>query len=131
MSREDAERTRAAFESLRQTGEFDPDWFDPDVKWHLRADLPDSDTLVGRDRLMRFLSEWTAAFQDPHFDLEELIDAGDDQIAVLRLRGRVRGSEQEVDMLETHVYRRLNGKTVEAWEYGTRAEALRAVGLEE
>ncbi len=129
MSQEDAERTRSAFESLGQTGRFDPDWFDPDVRWHLRGDLPDSETLVGRDRLMQFLSEWTQAFQDPHFDLEELIDAGDHQVAVLRLRGRVRGSDQEVDMLETHVYKRLDGKTVEAWEYKTKAEALEFLGL--
>jgi ketosteroid isomerase-like protein len=131
VSQEEIERTRAAFESLAQTGEFDPDWFDPDVRWHLRADLPDSETLVGRDRLMQFLSEWTEAFQEPRFDVEELIDAGDRVVAVLRMRGRVRGSDQEVDMPEAHVYKRLNGKTVEAWEYGTKAEALESLWPED
>lgn len=131
MSREEADRLRAAFGSLAQTGEFDLDWFDPDVRWHLRADLPDSETLVGRDRLSQFVAEWTEAFQDPHFDLEELIDAGDHLIAVLRLRGRLRGSNEEVGMQETHVYKTQNGRTVEVWEYRTKAEALESLGLAE
>jgi ketosteroid isomerase-like protein len=125
------ERTRAAFESFAQTGEFDPDWLDPDIRWHQRTDLPDSETLVGRDRVLQFLSEWTEAFQDPHFDVQELIDAGDHQVAVLRIRGRVRGSDQEVAMPETHVYKTMNAKIVEAWEYATKSEALESLGLEE
>jgi len=131
MSQEEADRLRAALGSLSETGEFDLEWFDPDVRWHLRADLPDSETLVGRDRLSQFLAEWTEAFQDPHFDVEELIDVGDHVIAVLRLRGRLRGSDEVVGMQETHVYKTQDGRTVEVWEYRTKAEALESLGLVE
>ena len=131
MSEEEADRVRAAFESLAQTGEFDPDWLAPDVRWHLRADLPDSETLVGRDRVLQFLAEWTEAFQEPRFDLEELIDAGDRLIVVQRLRGRLRGSNDEVEMSETHVYKTQDRQILEVWEYRTKAEALESLGLAE
>ena len=39
------------------------------------------------------MAEWFAgAFEDLHVDVEELIDAGDRVVAVLRMHGRVRGS---------------------------------------
>jgi ketosteroid isomerase-like protein len=131
MSQQEADRLRAAFRSLAETGEFDPDWFDPDIRWHLRADLPDSETLVGRHRLSRFLNEWTNAFDEHHFELEELLDAGEHVIIVMRLHGRLRGSTEEVGMQETHVYKTRDGKTVEVWEYGTKVEALESLGLTE
>ena len=49
---------------------------------------------------------------------------------VLRLRGRARGSAHEVDMFETHVLTMRDGKVTEIHEYQTKAEALKAVGLE-
>src|SRR5271168_3411380 len=104
MSQQEADRLRAAFRSLEETGDYDPDWFAPDVRWHLRADLPDSETLFGVDRLSRFFEEWTSAFEEHHFELEELLEAGDYVIIVMRLHGRLRDSTEEVGMHETHVY---------------------------
>jgi hypothetical protein len=86
---------RARFESFEQTGT-DPDWYHPDVRWHLREDLPESETLVGR---------W--------------------------LRGAIKDSSQEIEMSETWVIRIVDGVNVETWEYKTKAEALKAVCLEQ
>jgi ketosteroid isomerase-like protein len=130
VSQKNVDLVRARFEAFAQTGSWDPNQFDPDVRYHLRADLPGSETLVGRDRLMRFFSEWVEAFRDPRFDVEELIDAGDSVVAVLRLRGYLRGSNEEIAMPETWVSHLVDGKVVEQWEYSTKAEALKAVGLE-
>jgi len=71
------------------------------------------------------------AFDDVRLSVEELIDAGDRVVVVLRLHGRVRGSTQEVEMSETHVLTMRDGKVTEIHEYQTKAEALKAVGLEE
>jgi ketosteroid isomerase-like protein len=43
----------------------------------------------------------------------------------------VRGSTQEVGMAETHVLTMRDGRTTEIHEYQTKAEALKAVGLDE
>jgi ketosteroid isomerase-like protein len=77
------------------------------------------------------LSSWIEAFEDLRVDPEELIDGDDCVLAVVRLRGRVRGSGQDVEMEETHVWRHLDGKATEVREYPTKAEALQAVGLAE
>jgi len=133
VSQENVELLRARFELITRTsgtGMFDPDHFDPDVRWHLRQDLPDSETLVGRDRVLQFFSEWMVLFEDNRVDLEELIDADDYVVAVLRIWGRIKGSDDEVDMRETWVIKLVDGRTVETWEYNTKAEALKAVGLE-
>lgn len=47
------------------------------------------------------------------------------------LRGRIRGSGEEVAMPETHVVKIRDGMIVEVREYPTLAEALEAVNLEE
>jgi ketosteroid isomerase-like protein len=124
------ELIRARFEVLARTGEVDPDWYHPDVRWYLREDLPDSETLLGRDRVLRLFSEWTEIFEHFRLAVDELLDAGDRVVAVLQVRGVITGSSQEVEMPETWVIKIVDGRTVENWEYRTKAEALRAVGLE-
>ncbi len=131
MSQENVEKLRAAYESAARTHAPDFDFLDPDVAWHTRADLPDSGTYRGHDGVAKLFSEWLESFDDLRFDPEEFIDAGDDVVAVLRLRGRIRGSGEEVQMAETHLWTMRDGKGVECREYPTKAEALKAVGLEE
>jgi ketosteroid isomerase-like protein len=49
----------------------------------------------------------------------------------MRLYGRVKGSTHEVDMSETHVLRIRDGRVTEIFEYPTKDEALKVVGLAE
>lgn len=76
------------------------------------------------------MAEWFGAFTDLRVDIEELIDAGDRVVAVLRLHGRVRDSGEEVEMAETHVITIHNGKATSLREYRAKEEALQAVGLQ-
>jgi ketosteroid isomerase-like protein len=132
VSRENVELMRERFAEVARTGAQNPDWYHPDIRWHLRADLPDSETLVGRERVLRLYDEWGEIFDHLRFDVDELIDAGGDQVvAVLRLRGAIKDGGQEIDMPETWVIKVVDGMNVETSEYATKAEALKAVGLEE
>jgi ketosteroid isomerase-like protein len=132
MSRESVERVRESYEFVDRTHEPDFDLLHPDIEWHTRADLPDTGTHRGHDRVAKLMAEWfDGAFDKVGIELEELIDAGDRVVVVLRLRGRVRGSSQEVEMPETHVVTMRDGKVTEIHEYQTKAEALASVGLEE
>jgi hypothetical protein len=87
------------------------------------------------EQILRAAYESAARMHGPDFDFldpEELIDAGDDVvIAVLQLSGRIRGSGEEVKMPETHVWTMRDGKGVDCREYPTKAEALKALGLQE
>jgi ketosteroid isomerase-like protein len=129
VSEANVELLRARFASLARTGT-DPDCYHPDIRWHLREDLPESETLVGRDRVLRLFSEWATAFEPFRVDVDELIDGGDVVIAVLWLPGVIKDGSQEVEVSETWVIRIVDGVNVETWEYKTKAEALKAVGLE-
>jgi ketosteroid isomerase-like protein len=132
MSQANVKRVREAYEFVDREHEPDFDVLHRDIQWHTRADLPDSATYRGHDAVATLMVEWfEGAFEDVVVEVEELIDAGDRVVAVLRLHGRVRGSTQEVLMPETHVLTMREGKVAEIHEYPTKAEALEAVGLEE
>jgi ketosteroid isomerase-like protein len=129
MSQESVEIVRAAYQSFNRTHELDVDAFQPNIEWHTRDDLPDSGTHRGYAGVAQLLSSWVEAFEDLRVDPEELIDADDLVVAVVRLRGRIRDSGHDVEMEETHVWRLLDGKATEVREYQTKAEALKAVEL--
>jgi ketosteroid isomerase-like protein len=131
MSQESVEIVRAGYELFNRTHELDVDTVHPSIEWHTRDDLPDSGTHRGYAGVAQLFSSWVEAFEDFRVDPEELIDADDFVVAVVRLRGRVKGSGRDVEMEETHLWRQVNGKTTEVREYQTKAEALEAVGLAE
>ncbi len=130
MSQQNVERVRESFEVINRTRAPDFDFIGPDFEWHTRADLPDPGTYRGPDGAARLMAEWFGAFDDLRVDIEELIDAGDRVVAVMRLHGRVRDSGEEVEMAETHVITIRNGKATSLREYRAKEEALQAEGLE-
>ena len=132
MSQENVKLVLAAYEWGSQQRELDlGEVFERDFEWHTREDLPDAGVRRGHEGLVRLRAEWVDAFEDFHVDVDELIDAGENVIAVTRLCGCLRDSGQELDLQEAQVWRMRNGKAAEVRAYLTRSEALKAVGLEE
>jgi ketosteroid isomerase-like protein len=129
VSQENVERVRESYEFVDREHEPDFDLLHPDIRWHTRADLPDSATHRGHDGAKTLFAQWFGAFDDLRVQVEELIDAGDRVVVVLRLHGRARGSAHEVDMSETHVLTMRDGRVIEIDEYLTKAEALKVAGL--
>jgi ketosteroid isomerase-like protein len=105
--------------------------FAPNFEWHTREDLPDAGVRKGYDGLARLNKEWAEAFDDLRLDLDELIDAGDQVVAVARICGCLRGSGHQVEVEESQVWRMTDSRAVEVRAYLTRSEALKAVGLQE
>jgi ketosteroid isomerase-like protein len=133
MSQENVDLVRASYEFLDRTRGVDTDTtaMDPDIEWRTRSDLPDTATYHGLEGVAKHVSDWFSAFDHLRIEVVESIDAGEHVIVVLHLSGRIRGSSQDVDMPETHVWKMRDGIGVEVREYQTKAEALKAVGLEE
>jgi ketosteroid isomerase-like protein len=74
---------------------------------------------------------WTGAFEGWSFEVEGVIDAGDQVLVMSRESGRGKGSGIEIDHEVFHVARLRHGKVVH-WElYLNRGEALEAAGLRE
>jgi len=52
-------------------------------------------------------------------------------LVLVRLHGRMAGTESEVEMISASVYLMRDGKVARVEHYANRAEALEAVGLRE
>lgn len=132
------EATRAnwrVFNARSGTGEvFRPDElfaFHPEVEWTTRTDLPDPRTYRGREGLACLIAEWSDAFDDFLVEPVEIFQTGGKVVAVMKLSGHIRGSDQQVAMEEVHVMSLRDGMFSEVREYPTRGEALTALGLAE
>jgi ketosteroid isomerase-like protein len=130
VSEENVDRVRQAYRLYAETQRPDYELLHRDVAWHTARDLPDSDTYRGHEGIAELYAEWIDSFEDFQVEVEEMIDGGRETVLVMtRLRGRFRGSTEEVNLAEAHVWKLLGGKAVEIREYRTKAEALEAVGL--
>lgn len=83
----------------------------------------------GHDGLRNFFREWHEAWDEIEYDYDELIDAGEHVVAVVRRHGRGRASGVEVEWPVALVWTVREGKVVRLAWFPTREEALEAVGL--
>jgi ketosteroid isomerase-like protein len=129
VSQENVELVRRWIDAWN-TGEPDFSIYHPALVYHPRADEPDPSP-HGREAFERLALGFLDSFPNPEFDVEELIDADDLVIASTVMRGRGRVSGADVTDAYVFVYKLRYGLIVEGWEYRTRQEALKAVGLED
>ena len=130
MSLDNVEVVRAALEAWN-AGEPDFSLYHPALVYHPRADEPDPSPHVGREAYERLTLGFLELFSTAEFDVEELIDADDLVITSTVMRGRGRVSGADVTDAYVFVAKLRDGLIVEGWEYKTRQEALKAVGLAE
>jgi ketosteroid isomerase-like protein len=127
MSEENVEVVRAAYEVLRRDGvdAFSDTWAD-DIEWQTMRSL-----WFGRAAGRAYLHELVDLFDGFTTEPLEVIDAGSDRV-VIYLRYGGRSKRGGVDIPPEYfaiVIRVRHGKLAHAVEYGTKREALEAVGL--
>jgi ketosteroid isomerase-like protein len=129
-AQENVEIVRAAWEALdREDMEAFLGFCDPaiEVSDHDIPDAPES--YRGLDGLGRWQADWEASWASWRWEPEEFIDAGDRVVAVLRVHATGRESGVEVERLDGAVWTLRDGKLIRLDYYGSKAEALEAVGL--
>jgi ketosteroid isomerase-like protein len=129
MSAEDLEILREALAILEER--FDTDalvgYYHPDINYRAVEGAPDDiGEFTGHEAMRTYHQQWVDTFDNFRVESQELIDHGDVVIAVLRLVGRMRGSEAEVDLRFAIVYELRDGLIYKAREYWTKEEALAA-----
>jgi ketosteroid isomerase-like protein len=130
MSQENVEIVKRGFEHFVATGE--PLWETLDEDVVIRDhDIPDSADYRGYAGLARWREDWDAAWDDWRWEPEEFIDAGDRVVAVLRVHAKGRGSGVDVERVDGAVWTLRDDKAVRLDYYGSKDEALKAVGLAE
>ena len=133
MSRENVEIVRrylAAYDSggLDVVAEF---WH-PDIEWRaVEGYIDDVGVIRGPDGMRQYYGQWEEPFDAIRIEIEELIETGDQVVAVVRSVGRMKDSDAEIDIRYAVVISVRDGKIARGREYSTRQEALEAVGLSE
>ena len=134
MSQQNVEILRAAFEAWN-AGDMEALFahFHPELVYHPRADEPDPSPHVGRDVYERLVRGFVDSFSEVTVEVLEVIDAGDHVIVSTVLHAVPQGSATGAGVSDTYVFvnKMRDGLVVEGWEYKTKQEALKAVGLSE
>jgi ketosteroid isomerase-like protein len=73
--------------------------------------------------------DWLEPWATYRSTIEELIDAGDCVVAVVRDYGRREGMDEEVELIGAAIWTIRDGKAARYDGYANRAEALKAAGL--
>jgi len=138
MSQENVEAVRrlfAAFQGI-DVGNFDRrldevrEIFDPEVEWVAAShSLLASEEYHGYDGVRRFWTQFLSAWDEYGVQVEELIDGGDQIVAVMRLSGRT--TELEVDEARSSLLTLRDGRIVRIEPFASKAEALEAAGRRE
>ncbi|HWX97881.1 MAG TPA: nuclear transport factor 2 family protein [Solirubrobacteraceae bacterium] len=131
MSTENIELVRRGYDEFRATGRLVAELAAPEFVWdmsHFRG-WPEQQVYEGVEGAKRFLEEWTAAWDDWELEVDELHDAGDRVVALLRQRGRSKATGMPVEMSLAQVWTIRDGRETRMDMYSDRAEALEDAGL--
>ncbi len=129
MSQTNVDNLSRAYERFIATGEFSGD-FAPDFVWDMSTfqGWPERQTYEGVEGAREFMADWLEAWEDWQLEVEELLDAGDDVVALLRQRGRSKATGLLVDMEFAQVWTFRDGAQARMRMFASREEALEAAG---
>jgi ketosteroid isomerase-like protein len=131
MSQENVEVVRRALEAFSaKDGTTFLALLHPEVNWDFAARLIDPGIRQGHAEIKENLREIEETWETLCSEPQELIDAGDQVVAVLRMRGRGRLSGVEVDANVAYVFDLIGERIVRARHHRDREEALAAAGLQ-
>jgi len=129
MSQENVEVVRRWLWAFENSDDIFRELTHPEVEW---APVEENHTVShGLAGAMRIRNGWLDPWAEHNIGIEELIDAGEDVVAILHLIARGSASGAEVNL---HLYGHFKvraAQIVYLYEYEDRAEALKAAGLSE
>jgi len=138
MSQENVEIMCRAFEAFNRGGAeaaISEGFWSPELVWDLSpTGIPGLGVYRGYDEVRSFFADdWFQAFPFAEWEVEvdELIDNGDQVIAIARQRGRGKTSGAEAELGQAHIFTLRDGEVVRAVSYLDREQALKAAGLGE
>jgi ketosteroid isomerase-like protein len=131
VSQENVEIVRELFERVLQ-GERPPlpGLWHEDVEWHTAND-PDQDVIRGLPALTASFRDWEQAYSDLRAEPLDIKGSGDDVFVWVKVTGHGTRSGAPGEFELAYVYTLRDGMVARVVEYFDRAEALKAVELEE
>jgi ketosteroid isomerase-like protein len=137
MSQENVEIVRTLAEGFQhRQHERAFEFYDPKIEWDASqvVELPDSVGVYhGHEGVRTFWRNWLSAWSDLEFEIQDVVDAGDDVVLLIRNQrqwGRHSGLETESPSYAM-VFTFRDGKVVRQQHYLDQRAALEAAGLRE
>jgi uncharacterized protein len=132
MSQENVEVMRAVVEAWRLAD--DDAWMrlvDPEFEWDTSGypAVGVASQGSGRENFRRFLERYRTTWRRYDVRAEELIDAGDQVVAIVRETVRAEGSDAPIERQVAQVWTLRDGRVVRYRVFRTKNEALEAAGL--
>jgi ketosteroid isomerase-like protein len=132
MSQENVEAVRRAIEVFNRDGpEAAAAFMDSEIEWHDMPEQPDAGVHLGREGFLKAVEQFTGGFEGFRFLVDEIFDHGDHVITYNRTFGRGSSSGATFEQRGACVWTLRHGSIIRVEWFGTRREALKAVGLEE
>ena len=135
MSEENLDVVRRIYDAAARRDAVIPfEIYAEDIIWDMsnsrRALLAMKPVYHGHEGVRQYWRENVSVFGEVDFEVEELIDAGDQVLAVIREREVGRASGVPVETTHLAVYTLRGGKVIQMQVFDDRQQALKAVGLE-
>jgi ketosteroid isomerase-like protein len=132
MSEENVEVVCAQFVALRHGGlDAVTRFWHPEIEWRaIEGALDDVGLMRGQDAVRRYYQDWIDTVDELQVEAVEVIAQAGEQVVVLVRnsgRGRASGAPSSGRYYVACIVR--DGQIVSGREYGTRVQALEAVGL--
>jgi uncharacterized protein len=133
MSAQDVEVVAATYEAFNRDGSQGTlPFMHPDVVWDESNLVPRKPGIYhGHAGVLALGRENAELWREIQADVEELIDAGEGKVvAVVRVCGKGRFTDEQVELAMAQVWRIRDGKASHVKLYLDREEAVEAAGLE-
>lgn len=128
MDQSNLDVVRGGYEAF---GRGDFDWIaaqmDPEIVWHDASEIPGARRRAGIEDVRAFLESFPRIWEEPRVEPEELNQAGDTVVALVRFTGRGRNSGAEVSRELAHLFEFLDVKVRRVVTYFDRGQALLAL----
>jgi ketosteroid isomerase-like protein len=136
MSEENVEVVNRIYDAVTRRDAVAPyEVYAEDIVWDLsnsrRALLLTKPVYQGHEGVRQFWREGLSVFGEINFEVEELIDAGDQVLAAIREREVGRASRVPVEATHWAVWTLADGKVIQMLVFDDRQQALEAAGLRE
>ena len=131
MSQANVEMVRHAYKAFNR-GDLEDMFADaaPEFEYFATGAIPGAGGVHrGPEEFRQFLDRWWGEFDQPHVEVRELIDAGDQVLASVTFRGHGKQSGVEANWALWQLWTVRDDKFVRGHGFTSREEALEAAGL--
>jgi ketosteroid isomerase-like protein len=106
-------------------------FLDPEIEWRGYTHIPESGALEGREEVREWLERFLDAWEELEIEVTEVLEAGDQVVALVGFRALGKGSGIQVEGgVDAHVWTVRGGHAVAVTFYQGTRDALKDAGFE-